>query len=59
MAMDHDHACCSGNKSCERCRRGLAHLACNLLLGMAGDDPEKLMRIAINFEKVHAHRETI
>lgn len=51
FVMDHDHACCPGTRSCERCRRGLAHQACNRLLGHAGDDPEKLMRIASSFGK--------
>ena len=36
------------------CRRGLTHRSCNILLGHAEDDPEKLMRIAINFAKRHA-----
>lgn len=53
MHMDHDHECCPNAKSCEKCRRGLTHINCNTLLGMAGDDPEKLMRIALRFAKVH------
>ena len=34
IAIDHDHACCPGNKgSCGRCVRGLLHLKCNLVVG--------------------------
>lgn len=60
--IDHDHACCadvtkSGRKrttSCARCRRGLACGRCNTLIGMAGDDPEKLRRIAGSLTRVIA-----
>lgn len=31
--VDHDHACCSGYKSCGQCVRGLLHASCNKLLG--------------------------
>jgi hypothetical protein len=45
--IDHDHEFCPQNKhSCDRCRRGLTHLGCNVVIGNAGDDPEKLRRIA-------------
>jgi len=47
--LDHDHTCCpKGTKGCERCRRGLACLPCNLLIGYGQDDPERLRRIAGN-----------
>ena len=36
---------------CPSCRRGLAHIRCNTLLGMAGDDPARLRRIAANLAK--------
>jgi Recombination endonuclease VII len=50
MHMDHDHRCCPKNKSCRRCRRGLACKLCNVLIGDAGDDPVLLRKIADNLE---------
>ena len=46
--IDHDYRCCPYKKSCSICRRGLACDACNLLIGKAQDDPERLHRIADN-----------
>lgn len=40
--VDHDHACCSGKKSCGRCIRGLLCQNCNLMLGNAKDDVDRL-----------------
>ena len=48
--IDHDHRCCGPKKSCPACRRGLAHNACNQLIGLAGDDVELLRLIADNLE---------
>ena len=48
--VDHDHSCCPSGKSCRYCRRGLACTRCNTLIGLAGDDPELLRRIAANLE---------
>lgn len=47
-AIDHDHDCCSDGKSCDDCRRGIAHRTCNALIGMAADDPALLEKIASN-----------
>ena len=49
--IDHDHTCCTPTRtrktaSCAWCRRGLACDLCNTIIGMAGDDPERLIRIA-------------
>lgn len=56
--IDHDHRCCSDvtrsgrhrTTSCDYCRRGLACTSCNTLIGLAGDDPEQLTRIARNLD---------
>lgn len=31
--IDHDHACCPGQKGCSKCVRGILCMACNLRLG--------------------------
>lgn len=33
FAVDHDHACCPGKKSCGECVRGVLHIDCNKSLG--------------------------
>lgn len=48
--VDHDHRCCPDDRSCRACRRGLACGHCNVAVGMAGDDPARLRRIADNLE---------
>lgn len=40
--VDHDHKCCAGNRSCGKCIRGLLCRQCNLLLGVAKDNPHYL-----------------
>lgn len=50
VAVDHDHRCCPAKKSCAYCRRGLTCHSCNLVIGHARDDPERLRKIADNLE---------
>ena len=38
LAVDHDHNCCPGSKSCGRCVRGLLCSNCNVAIGLLGDD---------------------
>lgn len=45
-AIDHDHRCCPRNSSCGKCIRGIIHVKCNSLLGLAEDSPEVLIRAA-------------
>ena len=46
MHIDHDHRCCPPNRSCRICRRGIACGTCNQSIGFAGDDPDRLHRMA-------------
>lgn len=52
LAVDHDHACCSGASSCGKCIRGLICFRCNAALGMVSDDIsvlESMIRYLKNF----------
>jgi hypothetical protein len=42
LAVDHDHRCCPGSRSCGGCVRGLLCGRCNVGLGRFGDSGEKL-----------------
>jgi hypothetical protein len=53
--VDHDHACCPGQKSCGRCVRGLPCDDCNVGLGRFKDDPNRL-RAAADYIEVHRAR---
>ena len=46
LVIDHDHACCPGGKSCGECVRDLICRACNAMLGLAGDEPDRLRSAA-------------
>lgn len=46
LAVDHDHACCPGIRSCGRCVRGLLCYECNLLIGKVEVKPELAKRFA-------------
>jgi Recombination endonuclease VII len=57
--VDHDHSCCRGRRSCGTCVRGLACHPCNTAIGLLGDDPERMRRVADNLEMAHRRlRET-
>ena len=43
LAVDHDHRCCPGDRSCGKCIRGLLHDICNRGLGYFRDDPVLLI----------------
>ncbi|MFO0417777.1 MAG: endonuclease VII domain-containing protein [Planctomycetota bacterium] len=45
LAVDHDHRCCPGKRSCGRCVRGLLCAACNTALGLLGDDPRRIANL--------------
>lgn len=44
--VDHDHSCCSGEKSCGKCVRGILCHRCNKGLGLLRDSPEVLNALA-------------
>lgn len=44
--VDHDHACCPGDKSCGKCIRGLLCHSCNVGIGCLGEGVERLMSAA-------------
>lgn len=43
-AVDHDHSCCPGKKSCGKCIRGLLCHKCNSGLGMFNDNVDSMLR---------------
>jgi hypothetical protein len=50
LHVDHDHSCCSGNKSCGKCIRGLLCGGCNALVGM--------LEIILKDVEITAHPDT-
>lgn len=46
LAVDHDHSCCPGGKTCGKCTRKLLCENCNRGIGMFADDPIRIMRAA-------------
>lgn len=55
LAVDHDHACCPGPKSCGHCIRGLLCRTCNQGLGQFGDTIEGV-RNALRYLEAHRAR---
>lgn len=61
LVIDHDHACCPSSQGgrtaiCGRCIRGLLCQPCNIAIGMARDDPERLEALAGYVRKWEANR---
>ncbi len=54
-AVDHDHRCCPGRRSCGKCIRGLLCHKCNLLLGHAHDEISVLLGAAAYLQNPPAH----
>lgn len=52
LAVDHDHACCDGDRSCGACVRALLCRNCNQGLGNFRDNPEYL-RTACEYLRKH------
>lgn len=52
LAVDHDHSCCPGKKSCGKCVRGLLCTACNHGIGRMEDDLDR-MQSAIDYIRSH------
>lgn len=46
LNIDHNHSCCPGPYGCRKCVRGLLCSHCNRVLGMAGDNPDTLLKLA-------------
>jgi hypothetical protein len=43
--IDHDHSCCSGQRSCGKCIRGILCSQCNTALGLVKDSKEVLQNL--------------
>jgi hypothetical protein len=58
LSIDHDHACCSGDRrACGRCVRGLLCSRCNAALGFLGDDPD-FLEAGARYLREHARRQS-
>jgi hypothetical protein len=54
LDLDHDHACCPGQRSCGKCVRGFLCRPHNVGLGMFNDDPAQLRAAADYIERHRA-----
>lgn len=52
--VDHDHSCCRGTRSCGKCIRGIACERCNKGIGLFGDDPDRMERVAARLRAANA-----
>jgi hypothetical protein len=48
LAVDHDHSCCPGKKSCGKCVRGLLCARCNSAIGLF-DESREILLAAIEY----------
>ena len=51
LAVDHDHSCCPGMKTCGDCIRGLLCGSCNSFLGRVSDDASSLIAYLEKYAK--------
>lgn len=51
LHVDHDHACCTGQRSCGKCFRGMLCRRCNLALGLMRDDTDALRALIAYVER--------
>lgn len=51
FAVDHDHRCCPGAKTCGKCIRGLLCNNCNYILGLLHDDTHHARRVIQYLER--------
>jgi hypothetical protein len=51
--VDHDHACCPGDRTCGKCIRGLACARCNQGIGHFYDDPDRMIKAAERLRAAH------
>lgn len=54
LNLDHDHACCDKcpRESCGACDRSVMHNACNQLIGLAHESPDRLRKLADYLDSV-------
>lgn len=50
-SIDHDHSCCSGNRSCGKCVRGILCNQCNTALGLIKDSKNTLNNLIKYLDK--------
>src|SRR5690606_40566648 len=53
LFVDHDHACCPGERTCGKCVRGLLCNSCNHGIGLFADSADRLMSAA-KYLEAHA-----
>lgn len=51
FAVDHDHSCCAGRKTCGGCLRGLLCSDCNRFIGYVKDDLDTIKNMVVYLEK--------
>lgn len=58
LAVDHDHKCCPGGKSCGECIRELLCQKCNVILGL-GNDSILFFKKVINYLEKHGGKNNV